>query len=747
MERDIKTLLAQMTLEEKASLCCGDGFWNTTALPQHGIPAMILTDGPHGLRKQLGTADHLGLNESIKTTCFPTAAGTAASWNRELINKIGVALGEECQAEDVQIILGPGANIKRSPLCGRNFEYFSEDPYLSGQMAASHIKGVQSQGIGTSLKHFAVNNQETRRFNIDAVIDERTLREIYLASFEGAVVEAQPWTVMCAYNKINGEFCSQNKTLLTDILKNEWGFEGFVVSDWFAVSERDKGLAAGLDLEMPTSAGIGKQTILDAVKNGTVSESLLDEAAERILRIVFRSMDGKKQNAVYDKTAHHRLAKDAAAESMVLLKNKDKILPLSKSGSIAVIGGFAKQPRYQGAGSSHINPTRIDIPYEEIEKAAGEAVIRYSAGYALDNETVDGAMINAAKETAARADVCIVFAGLPERMDSEGKDRKHLRLPENQLIVIEEIAKVQQNTVVVLSNGSAVEMPWEGAVKGILEAYLGGQAMGSAVAGILFGDINPSGKLAETFPVKLSDTPCYINFPGEKTKVEYREGIFTGYRYYDKAGVEPLFPFGYGLSYTDFAYSDLRLDKKEMPDSGELSVSVTVKNTGTVTGKEIVQLYVRDVESGVLRPPKELKGFEKVELKPGEEKAVAFTLTKRAFAYYHTGLADWYVESGDFEIMIGTSSQDIVLTETVHVTSTVKEKKNYTIDSTLADIKDEPAAAPLLAMMSGNLKGGEELGLDLDALFSSIKIQSLIAISGGKMTMDTLRQMLNEMNG
>jgi beta-glucosidase len=750
---NIKSILAKMTVEAKASLCCGEGFWDTTALPQYGIPALILADGPHGLRKQAGNADHLGLNESVKTTCFPTAAGMASTWNRELIQKVGEALGEECQAEGVQILLGPGANIKRSPLCGRNFEYFSEDPYLSGRMAASHINGVQSQGIGTSVKHFAANNQETKRFNIDAVIDERTLREIYLASFEYAVKEAQPWTVMCAYNKINGEFCSQNKKVLTEILREEWGFEGFVVSDWFAVSERDKGLAAGLDLEMPTSAGIGKQKIIDAVKNGTLSESVLDRAAERILRIVFRSIDNKKPDAVYDKTAHHALAKEVASESMVLLKNEDAILPLSKNGKIAVIGAFAKQPRYQGAGSSHINPTRIDIPYDEMVKAANTVSFTYCPGYALDNEAADREMINAAKEAAAEAGACVIFAGLPDSMDSEGKDRKHINLPENQNILIEEIAKVQPNTVVVLFNGSAVAMPWIGAVKGVLEAYLGGQAIGGAVADIIFGSINPSGKLAEIFPVKLSDTPCYINFPGEKTKVEYREGIFVGYRYYDKTGVTPLFPFGYGLSYTTFEYSALRLDKSVMTDMEELRVSLTVKNTSKRKGKEIVQLYVRDPAASVIRPVKELKGFEKVDLAPGEKKQVEFTLGKRAFAFYDTDTGIWRVESGDFEILIGKSSVEIVLSTAVHVTSTTTVNKNYTLDSTIAEIKDEPVAAQLVQMLSGILGAGQDLGMDLDALFSSIKIRSLVAMSqmqgGGKggISLEQLHGLIAAMNG
>ncbi|MDR2446086.1 MAG: glycoside hydrolase family 3 C-terminal domain-containing protein [Treponema sp.] len=749
---DIKTLLAKMTLEEKASLCCGGGFWNTRELPHLGIPALTLTDGPHGVRKQSGAADHLGLNESDKTTCFPTAAGMAASWNRELLYKVGAAIGEECQAEDVQIVLGPGANIKRSPLCGRNFEYFSEDPYLSAQLAAKHIQGAQSQGVGASLKHFAANNQETRRFNIDVVIDERTLREIYLASFEGAVVDAQPWTVMCAYNKINGEFCSQNRKLLTEILREEWGFAGFVVSDWFAVSERDKGLAAGLDLEMPTSAGIGKEAIVSAVKSGGLSEAALDKAVERILSVISKAVDGKKASAACDKAAHHALAREAARESMVLLKNEGGVLPLAKKGGIAVIGPFAKTPRFQGAGSSHINATRVDIPYDELEKAAEGAALMYAEGYALNGEA-DAALLEEAKKIAASADVCVIFAGLPDKDDSEGKDRVSLRLPENQNALIAEIAKVHKSVAVVLMNGSAVETPWAGDVKGILEAYLGGQAMAGALAEILFGDCNPSGKLAETFPQTLHDTPCFINFPGDSKRVEYREGLFVGYRYYDKTGVKPLFPFGHGLSYTTFEYSDLRLDKSEMMDTEELRVSLTVKNTGKRAGKEIVQLYVRYPAASVIRPVKELKGFEKVDLAPGEEKQVEFTLGKRAFAFYDTDINGWRVESGDFEILIGKSSAETVLSALVHVTSTTTVKKRYTLDSTIADIRDEPAAAQLVQTLSGSLGAGQELGLDLDALFSSIKIRSLVAMSqfksGGKgaVTIEQLNGLIAAMNG
>jgi beta-glucosidase len=674
----------------------------------------------------------------------------AASWNRELLYKVGAAIGEECQAEDVQIVLGPGANIKRSPLCGRNFEYFSEDPCLSAQLAAKHIQGVQSQGVGASLKHFAVNNQETKRFNIDVVIDERTLREFYLASFEGAVIDTQPWTVMCAYNKINGEYCSQSKKLLTEILREEWGFEGFVVSDWFAVSEREKGLAAGLDLEMPTSVGIGKEAIISAVKSGGLSKAALDKAVERILNIISKAVDSKKANTAYDKTAHHALAREAASESMVLLKNEDSVLPLAKNGKIVLLGPFAKVPRFQGAGSSRINATQVDIPYDEIAKAAANAELKYAGGYSLNDGAVSTTLLDEAKEAAESADVCVIFVGLPDKDDSEGKDRASLRLPENQNVLIEEIVKVQKNVVVVLMNGSAVEMPWAGGVKGILEAYLGGQAMAGAVADILFGKCNPSGKLAETFPQTLSGTPCFINFPGDSKRVEYREGLFAGYRYYDKTGVKPLFPFGYGLSYTTFEYSDLCLDKTEMTDAEELRASVTVKNIGTRAGKEIVQLYVRDIASSVIRPVKELKGFEKVGLAPGEEKRVDFVLGKRAFAFYDADINNWRVESGDFEILVGKSSAETVLSAGVHVTSSTVVQKCYTLDSTIADIKDEPAAAQLVQMLSESLGAGQEIGLDLDALFNSIKIRSLVAMSqvqgGGDITMEQLNGLIAAMN-
>ncbi|MDO7905521.1 glycoside hydrolase family 3 C-terminal domain-containing protein [Paenibacillus sp. JX-17] len=690
MARDIKQLISQMTLEEKAGMCSGLDFWHLKGVERLGIPSIMVTDGPHGLRKQAQSADHLGLHDSVPATCFPSAAGIASSWDRDLIEKMGQALGEECQAEDVAVLLGPGANIKRSPLCGRNFEYFSEDPYLSSQLAASHIRGVQSQGVGTSLKHFAVNNQEHRRMSVDAVVDERTLREIYLASFEGAVKEAQPWTVMCSYNQVNGEYASENEMLLTDILKKQWGHEGFVVSDWGAVNERAEGLKAGLELEMPSSSGVGDAKIVEAVRSGELEEEVLDRAVERVLNVIFLAVDNKKENAAYDQNEHHELARVVARESMVLLKNEDAILPLQKDSRIAVIGQFAQKPRYQGGGSSHIKPTRLDHIYDELVRAAGaSASVTYAAGYDLNKDEATSESLQEAADLAAAADTAVLFLGLPDNYESEGYDRTHLRLPDSQLKLLEAVTAVQSHVVVVLSNGSAVEMPWLGDVKGVLEAYLGGQALGGAIADLLFGVVSPSGKLAETFPQKLAHTPAHLNFPGEMDRVEYKEGLFVGYRYYDAKEIEPLFPFGYGLSYTEFEYSNLQVDRKQLNDSDKLKVSVTVTNTGSVTGKEIVQIYVNDVQSTVIRPQKELKGFAKVELQPGESRTVEVTLDRRAFAYYDTDLQEWHVESGEFFILVGKSSKEIVLSKSVTVNAPAKPERPVTRNSLVGDLLHE----------------------------------------------------------
>lgn len=740
MEKDIKKLVSQLTLEEKAGLCSGLDFWHTKGVERLGIPSIMMTDGPHGLRKQAESADHLGINASVPATCFPSAVTLASSWDRELVKSVGVALGEECQAEDVAIILGPGANIKRSPLCGRNFEYFSEDPYLSSQMASSHIDGVQSQGIGTSLKHFAVNNQEHRRMTVDAVVDERTLREIYLASFEGAVKKSDPWTVMCSYNRLNGTYNSQNDYLLNKILKEQWGYEGFVVSDWGAVYDRVAGVNGGLELEMPSSFGSGDHKIAEAVKSGEIPMAVLDASVERILKIVLKAVENKKPNATYDKAVHHQLARSVAADCMVLLKNEDELLPLKKGGKLAVIGGFVNKPRYQGGGSSHINPTGKDDILAEIKKSAGAAEVVFAEGFKLD-DSVDEALIAEAVKAAEQADVAVVFAGLPDLYESEGYDRTHMRMPDIQVRVIDELSKVQKNIVVVLFNGSPVEMPWLDKAKAVLEAYIGGQAVGGAVSDILFGDVNPSGRLAETFPKKLSDNPSYLNFPGEGDRVEYREGIFVGYRYYERKEIEALFPFGYGLSYTSFEYTGISVDKTEITDQETVTVRVSVKNTGKRAGKEVVQLYVRDVESSVIRPNKELKGFAKVSLEPGEEKTVMFELCKRAFAYYNTELNDWHVETGVFELIAGSCSACAALKAQVTVKSTTVIKRTYSLNSTLDDIMKTAVGAQVVGSMMQNSPfastDSDMLGSDMMSMFKDIPLRSLISLMAGPQSMIT----------
>ncbi|TCJ82171.1 UNVERIFIED_ORG: beta-glucosidase [Bacillus cereus] len=757
MTRDIKSIISQMTLEEKASLCSGLDFWNTKGIERLGIPSIMVTDGPHGLRKQAEGADHLGIYNSIPSTCFPSAVGLASTWNKELINQVGVALGEECQAENVGVLLGPGANIKRSPLCGRNFEYFSEDPYLSSQMAANHVKGVQSQGVGTSLKHFAANNQEHRRMSVDAIVDERTLREIYLASFEEVIKEVQPWTVMSAYNKINGEYASENTYLLNDILKDEWGFEGFVVSDWGAVNERVASLANGLELEMPSSFGIGEKKIIDAVNGGELTIEKLDQSVERLLNIIFKAVDNQLENAVYSKEAHHQLAREVASESMVMLQNEDSILPLKREGTVAVIGEFAKQPRYQGGGSSHINPTKLESILEEIEMVSGEKTnILFAQGYDLASDDVDENMINEAKKVAESADAAVLFVGLPDRYESEGFDRKHLQMPKNHVQLIEAIAEVQNNIVIVLSNGAPIEMPWIGKVKGILEGYLGGQALGGAIADILFGDANPSGKLAETFPKVLSDTPSYLNFPGEGDIVEYKEGVFVGYRYYDKKQIEPLFPFGFGLSYTNFEYSNISIDKKEIKDTDTVSVRVNVKNTGSIAGKEIVQLYIKDVESSMIRPEKELKGFEKVELQPGEEKTVSFILNKRSFAYYNVEWKDWHVETGEFEILVGKSSKEIVLHDSIFVQSTTIIQKPVHRNTLLGEIFMDPILAPIAKELmekalkdspfSSMAEGDSDASEMMEAMLNYMPLRALVNFSAGAFTEEMLSEIIGLLN-
>ncbi len=745
---NIDKILTEMSLEEKASLCSGEGFWHTKAIDRLDIQRIMLSDGPHGLRKVNEERD-CTTDESIKAVCFPTASALACSFDRDLLEKLGQALGDECQAEGVAVLLGPGANIKRSPLCGRNFEYFSEDPYLSTEMASAYIKGVQSRGVGTSLKHFAVNNQEHRRMSTSAEVDERTLREIYLASFEGAVKNAKPWMIMCSYNRINGVHASENPKLLTDILRDEWGYKGLVVSDWGAVDNRVNGIKAGLDLEMPSSIGKNDKYIIEAVKQGRLDIKDVDRCVRRILELLVK-YENVKTDIVWDKEKDHNLASDIESECMVLLKNEDNILPLDKNKKIAFIGKFAESPRYQGGGSSHINSYKVTSALEAVKNICK---VTYAEGYHTDDDINDERLISDAVKSARDCDIAVLFVGLPDSFESEGYDRSHLRLPECQLELIKRVVEVNKNVVIVLHNGSAVEMPFADDIKGILEAYLGGQAVGQAEVDILFGKKNPCGKLAETFPRKLCDNPSYLNFPGEGDKVCYQEGIFVGYRYYDKKEIEPLFPFGYGLSYTTFEYKDIEVSKREINDDEELIVTVTVKNTGKVTGKEIVQLYVNDEQSSVIRPIKELKGFKKVTLNPGEEKRLALKLNKRSFAYYNTDISDWYVEQGKYNILVGASSRDIRLKSSVYVSPTNRIRTKYTLNSTVGDIMSTDIGKALFKDFMSEIsnteameENSEQMEMELE-MFNELPLRAMVSFIDKKnLTREKLSQLVERIN-
>ena len=703
MEHDIKAILSQLTLEEKAGLCSGLDFWHFKGVERLGVPSVMVSDGPHGLRKQDESGDHLGINDAIRAVCFPPAVLSACSFDRELMERLGDVIGCEAQATDLAVVLGPGVNIKRSPLCGRNFEYYSEDPYLAGEVAAAFIKGVQKHHVGTSIKHFAANNQETRRMTCSSEADERTLREIYLPAFEKAVKEAQPYTVMCSYNRVNGTFASENDWLLNKVLRDEWGFEGLVVSDWGAVNERVKGLAAGLDVEMPASGGITDAQIVAAVKDGTLDEAVLDQAAERILTLIFRHAENREQREL-TLEADHGFARKVAQESMVLLKN-DGILPLKADETVLFVGEYAEKPRYQGGGSSHINSFKVS---DALSAAKKLGTVSFAKGFSGAEDVYDETLAAEAIEAAKKADKVVVFAGLPDSFESEGYDRAHMDMPACQNRLIAELAAVNPNLVVVLHNGAPVTLPWLDKARGLLEAYLGGQAGGEAAADILFGVVNPSGKLAETFPVKLSDNPSYLNFGGKET-VEYREGVFVGYRYYDKKEMAVNFPFGHGLSYTTFAYNNLKLSSANIAEGEVLSVSVDVTNTGVVAGKETVQLYVGDRTGKVQRPIRELKGFAKVELAPGETKTVTMTLDSRAFSWYSVELHDWYAFSGEYEIAVGASSRDIRLSETVNYRTNRALPLHIGLNTTIGDLLENEKAKPL----------GERLIRMMDAFFGA----------------------------
>ena len=698
MAKKIDQLVSQMTLEEKALLTSGRDAWSTQPIERLDIPYIWMADGPHGLRRAPET--YLwGYGDQAPATCFPTASALSASWDMDLMQEVGAALGVESNALGVDLLLGPGINIKRSPLAGRNFEYFSEDPLLSGKLGAAYINGVQSQGVGATAKHYVANNVETQRMWANSNLDDRTLNEIYMTPFEIAVKEGQPWSVMACYNRVQGIYGTESLQLLTDKLKNEWGFKGFVVSDWDAVVDRVQGIRAGMHLEMPGKpARITNKMVVEAVKNNELDEQQLDSIVKDLLRIVFMGQNTEDKFGDQNLEQHHQLARKVAAEAITLLKNSEKLLPVetAKYKKIAVLGEFAVNPRYQGNGSSQVKPTKLDKFIDIVRDEYGQGIeFVYSAGYSLSNDD-DLSLVEAAAAIAADADLALVMAGLPLSYESEGIDRTHIDLPPSHNKLISAVAKVQPNTAVILTNGSAIAMPWVDEVSAILETWLGGQAGAGAIADAVFGKINPSGKLAETFPVRLEDTPAYLNFPGEDGQVIYGERMFVGYRYYDKRNIEPLFPFGHGLSYTEFDYSDLKLSSTNITDNDQLQVSLTVSNTGKVKGKEVIQLYVADTESSVQRPVKELKAFDKIELEPGESKDVSFTLNKRDFSYYSKVYDRWLAESGKFEILVGSSSRDIRLKGSLSLSNTEKLNYKMTEFSFFSEFWTNPQLKPLL---------------------------------------------------
>ena len=671
--QNTELLLKELTLEEKCALLSGAETFKTRGMPQHGIPQIWLSDGPHGLRKQAGESDHLGLNPSVPATCFPTASAVANSWDTALGEEIGAALGEEAAAQEVSVLLGPGLNMKRNPLCGRSFEYFSEDPYLAGKLAAGYIRGIQSKGVAACPKHFAVNSQETRRMASDSLVDERTLREIYLTGFEIAVKEGHPRSIMSSYNLVNGTYANENKHLLMEILRDEWGFDGAVITDWGGSNDHALGVKNGSTLEMPAPGGDSVRELLAAVESGKISESDIDARLSELLPLVFdtkAALDAAPR--AFDAAAHHALARRAAAESLVLLKNEGALLPLAAGTKVAVIGDFAKNPRYQGAGSSMVNSTQVDVLLDKLIDSELN-VIGYQQGFDRHGKP-DAALQKSACELAAQANAVILCMGLDEIAESEGLDRSNLRLAQNQVDLLQAVKAVNPKIVVVLYSGSVVETPWLDNCQALLYAALGGQAGAGAVADALIGKVNPCGKLAETWPLTYADVPSAADFATRRKTVAYREGLYIGYRYFTTAEKAVRFPFGYGMSYTTFAYSDMAAD--------EQGVSLTVTNTGSVAGTEIVQLYVAKKNSELFRPARELKGFARVTLAPGEKQRITLTLDDKAFRFWNVKANRWEVEGGEYELLVGASVEDIRLCEkiTVHGTATVHPYEDKGLD-------------------------------------------------------------------
>lgn len=708
-ERDTMTenSASDLTLEEKASLTSGADFWTTKAIDRLGIPSVMMTDGPHGLRKQSGSTDHLGLASSVPATCFPPAVGIGSSFDPEIIERVGAAIGVEAAIENVAVVLGPGINIKRSPLCGRNFEYFSEDPILSGILGAASVRGIQSKGVGTSLKHFAANNQEFDRMRASSDVDPRPLREIYLRGFERVVKDAAPWTVMCSYNKLNGVWTSEDPWLLTSVLRDDWGFDGLVVSDWGAVNDRVVGVAAGLDLEMPASGGRTDAQLVAAVRAGTLPESVLDTAAARAIDLVRKAGERPAVAGPLDVDAHHALAREAAGRSIVLLKNDGALLPLAADQKVAVIGAFATEPRFQGAGSSLINPTRVDNALDELRVVGGENV-SYAAGFAVEGGAVAAAGRTAeelraeAVGVARTADVAVLFLGLPAAEESEGFDRDHIDLPAEQLAVLDAVLEVNPRVVVVLSNGGVVALPFADRVPAIIESWLLGQAGGGAVADVLYGAVNPSGKLTETVPVRLEDNPSFGNFPGEFGHVRYGEGLLVGYRWYDAKGLDVTFPFGHGLSYTTFEYTGATA---EVGADGGIVVRLDVTNSGDRDGREVVQVYVAPTTSIVQRAPRELKAFSSVALAAGETRSVELVVRREDLAYWDIRVDRWVVEGGEYTVEVAASSRDIRSRVSVEISGDAVHQE-LTMNSSVGDLMTHPIAGPIVQQALGGLMGG-----------------------------------------
>ncbi|MDQ1913839.1 glycoside hydrolase family 3 C-terminal domain-containing protein [Paenibacillus sp. GD4] len=733
---NIQEIMEKLTIEEKISLLAGGSFWTTQAVERVGLPSIILTDGPHGLRLSMGTNPGQMLMNTQPATAFPIEAAMAATWNEALIEEMGAVIAEECQYYDVGILLGPGMNGKRSPLGGRNFEYFSEDPYLTGRMGNAFVKGVQSGGVGTSIKHFVANEQETNRMVVSSEVDERTLRELYMLPFEMVVGEAKPWTVMCSYNKVNGTHMANNDKYLNGVLKQEWGFEGLVMSDWGAVGDKVASVQYGLDLEMP-GPGARSAEVLEAYRNGQITDEQLDDHVRRILGVIARVLENKRDVSSIDVEQHHGMARRVAEEAIVLLKNDGNVLPLTKGAKVAVIGAFAKEPRFQGGGSSHMNPAMLDSPLEEISKYADTV---YGAGY---DEKGSDELLKEACTLAAGRDAVVIFVGTTEIIESEGYEREDLNLPVSHTRLIEAVAKINPNVVVVVNSGSATDIgKYESRVKGIVQAWLPGQAGGSAIANVLFGEVNPSGKLTETFPLALEHNPSYLSFPGNVKQVVYTEGIYVGYRYYDTKLLDVKYPFGFGLSYTSFEYSNLRLSNSRLTDGDVLKVTVDVTNVGARSGKEVVQVYVRDIKSSVPKALKELKGFAKVDLAPGETRSVEIELNERAFSHYVEHLGRFAVESGEFEIQVGASSRDIRLLEKVTYTASEDVREPLTLLHSLQEwMRDDRHAAKVQRVMA-------QLNISSDnpmyPLFLGMPIRKIL---GFLFSMGYPQEVIAELNG